>query len=252
MTEAEAELERLRVENELLRTQLRAAESECRVLHSLATGSAASGAGVRRGITTRVEIGSRERMARLEHTVDVLEAYVAWRAGFDCYGCDYSDGPPGNDGQKCEVCAAEAALERVRSWRWGGSTETPSRRFEGAMYGRILAGWDPRETKMHRAWAEFMPKYATDPDRLLALVLTDRSVPVPGALFEPPLDWPTPRDWYVATSVVQWLATTVGSSILQQAGWKYTQEDEDRAYRDAKRAASSASHTDAAMGAPTR
>lgn len=238
MIEAElAELEQLRSENELLRSQLQATEAECRALHSIVASRAHDGAGAssRRGSVTRVEIGSRERMAMLEHTVDVLEAFVTWRAQYDCYGCEYGDGPPGNDGQKCERCAAEAALLRVRAWRYGGSAELPSRRFEGAMYRRIVAGWDPRETKIHRAWAEFMPGYSSNPDRLLALVLTDRSVGT--SVFEPPLDWPTPRDWYVATSVVQWLATTVGSTILEKAGWKYTQHDEDRGTIEAKRAA---------------
>lgn len=29
----------------------------------------------------------------------------------------------------------------------------------------------------------------------------------------------TPRDWYVASSIVRWLATNVGSCILRDAGW---------------------------------
>lgn len=157
------------------------------------------------------------------------------------YRVERTDGSsePGGKHHECvyfvlDVTHDEHAIAALRAY-YGGSAEIPSRRFEGAMYRRIVAGWDPRETKIHRAWAEFMPRYSSDPDRLLALVLTDRSVGT--SVFEPPLDWPTPRDWYVATSVVQWLATTVGSTILEKAGWKYTQHDEDRGTIEAKRAA---------------
>jgi len=37
------------------------------------------------------------------------------------------------------------------------------------------------------------------------------------------------RDWYVATSVIQWLATNVGMTVLEAAGFKYQQWTQDMA-----------------------
>lgn len=54
------------------------------------------------------------------------------------------------------------------------------------------------------------------PDHLLALVLKQE-------------ESPSARDWFVATSVVQWLATNVGMSVLEAAGFKYQQSDQDEA-----------------------
>lgn len=224
-TTDESSNEALRVENALLRDHLTAAEAECRALHGIVESLTLNTRAGRRPTIARVEIGSRERMAMLEHTVDVLDSLAQGLAEWSCYQDD-------DDPCSCASCRAEAALTTVRAWRYGGSTEVPSRRFEGAMYRRVTSGWDPRETKIHRAWANYMG--AQSADRSLALVLTDRSIGI-GGLFEGPLNWPTPRDWYVATSVVQWLATNVGSSILDKAGWKYTQWDEDRAAIEAKR-----------------
>ena len=211
------ELDALRAENEQLRANLRATERECEILHSLHAARSAGGPVVARS----VQIGSRERMAMLEHAIDVLDGFAREMASYDCYGCEPDS--------LCKPCRAEAALAAIPAWRYDGAAGSPARRFEGAMHYRTSNGWNPREAKIHAAWKKHMELYGDD--RTLGLILSDRS---PGPL-EGPCDWPTPRDWYVATSIVQWLATNCGSSILEAAGWKYTKWDEDRALLDERR-----------------
>ncbi len=67
---------------------------------------------------------------------------------------------------------------------------------------------------MHAAWMKLLT--SKDPDHLLTQILDDKSAP-------------SARDWYVATSVVQWLATSVGMTVLEAAGFKYQQWEQDRA-----------------------
>jgi hypothetical protein len=55
-----------------------------------------------------------------------------------------------------------------------------------------------------------------DPDHLLSQILKDDHIP-------------SARDWYVATSVIQWLATNVGMTVLEAAGFKYQQWEQDSA-----------------------
>jgi hypothetical protein len=217
------EIDRLRVENESLRGHLRAAERECEILHSLNGGRAAVRQMGERTVQI-VQIESRERMAMLERTVDILDGFAQQIASYDCYGCEPDS--------LCTPCRATAALDAVPAWRFNGSTEMPTRRFEGSMHDRVTSGWDLRETKIHRAWTAFMTGHGRGPDHMLGLVLTARSGGI--GVFDGPIEWPTPRDWYVATSVVQWLATTVGSSIIES--------DEDRVAREATRAAASHDH----------
>ncbi len=243
MTSAEIEVEILRGEVEQLRNDLAATDRVVAVLQSLTSGRHASDATSKSHRSPPpIQIGSRERMDMLERALDVLDGFAQGMAQDDCYGdCDDDDCD-----RKCQPCRARDALEAAGEWRLGGSTTTPSRWFsshtggaskiEGAMHYRTLNGWDPRETKIHAAWAKYMGRWGAD--RALGLILTDRQ---PGAssglggIDFSVRDWPTPRDWYVATSVVQWLATAVGSSILQEAGWKYMHYDEDRKAYEAKR-----------------
>ena len=49
-------------------------------------------------------------------------------------------------------------------------------------------------------------------DRLLAMILDQEGYT------------PSPRDWFVATSVVQWLATNVGMNVIERAGFVYKHE----------------------------
>jgi hypothetical protein len=220
------EVAALRAEVEQLRADLRATERECEILHSLNNGIA-SRSGNRTVSRPPVQIGSRERMAMLEHAIELLDGFVREAATYDCY--DYDCGKNDEGECLCTPCRAKSIVETIADWRYGGSPTTPSRRFEGAMHYRTSNGWNPREAKIHTAWAKYMG--TRGPDRVLGLILTDRSPGQPEGI----RDWPSARDWYVATSIVQWLATNCGSSILQEAGWKYTKYDEDRMSLDAMR-----------------
>lgn len=120
--------------------------------------------------------------------------------------CEYYDDRP--KPCDCPRCVAIAALEAAKNWR-----------FHGALYERTQSEHWPRETKMHAAWmklANGSGRAGNDPDQLLTQILKDDHVP-------------SSRDWYVATSVIQWLATNVGMTVLEAAGFKYQQWDQDRA-----------------------
>lgn len=127
-----------------------------------------------------------------------------WRIAHrgDCDYYDESDRPKPCD---CPRCTALAALEASKSWR-----------FHGALFERIHSGHWPREAKMHAAWMKLATSNSGGPDTLLSHILRDDHVP--GA-----------RDWYVATSVIQWLATSVGMTVLEGAGFSYQQHEQDRA-----------------------
>ena len=119
--------------------------------------------------------------------------------------CEYYDEKSQPKPCDCPRCVAIAALESAKNWR-----------FHGALYERTQRGHWPRESKMHAAWMKLATAGREDPDHLLSQILKDdRS--------------PSARDWYVATSVIQWLATNVGMTILEAAGFKYEQWDQDRA-----------------------
>jgi hypothetical protein len=104
----------------------------------------------------------------------------------------------------CPRCVAIAALEAAKNWR-----------FYGALYERTQSGHWPRETKMHAAWMK-LASQNRDPDMLLSQILKEDHAP-------------SARDWYVATSVIQWLATNVGMTVLEAAGFKYQQYEQDMA-----------------------
>lgn len=104
----------------------------------------------------------------------------------------------------CPRCAAERALVMANDWR-----------YQGAHPDRLVTM--SRERKIVEAWRNDVD------DHRLAQILDEQTIP-------------TPRDWYVATSVVQWLATNVGMEVLRIAGFTYTQWDADRAEREAAEA----------------
>ena len=104
----------------------------------------------------------------------------------------------------CPRCLAIVALESAKSWR-----------FHGAHYERTQKDHWPREAKMHASWMKLATSNR-DPDQLLSNILKEDHVP-------------SARDWYVATSVIQWLATNVGMTVLEAAGFKYQQWDQDMA-----------------------
>ena len=129
-----------------------------------------------------------------------------WRIAHrgDCeYYDDTSSQPKPCD---CSRCVARAALEAAKNWR-----------FHGAHHERIEKDHWPREKKMHAAWMKLANGNQGGPDRLLEkAILNDDSAP-------------SARDWYVATSVIQWLATNVGMTVLEGAGFKYQQWEQDAA-----------------------
>lgn len=122
----------------------------------------------------------------------------------DCCRVDEPDNPSPCE---CPTCLANAALAGEEDWRFMG--RSPERRDSM-----------PREAALHAAWRHYFERSAgsangtTAPmDELLAQILgfDDR-------------DEITERDWYVATTVVQWLATNVGQCVLLDAGYAHTPE----------------------------
>ena len=129
-----------------------------------------------------------------------------WRIGRrgDCEY--YDDGKNQPKPCDCPRCVAVAALEAAKNWR-----------FHGAHHERIEKDHWPREKKMHAAWVKLAKGNQGGPDHLLQkAILNEDSAP-------------SARDWYVATSVIQWLATNVGMTVLEGAGFKYQQWEQDAA-----------------------
>jgi hypothetical protein len=127
--------------------------------------------------------------------------------------CEYYDDKKSRPSPcDCAPCMAKAAFEAAKNWR-----------FHGSHHARTQGDQFPREAKMHAAWMKLANSNQGGADHLLAKgILNDGSAP-------------SARDWYVATSVIQWLATSVGMSILEAAGFKYQQHDQDRAVEDRRR-----------------
>lgn len=118
-------------------------------------------------------------------------------------GCEYACSEERTSPCDCPHCVASAALEAGRNWR-----------FHGSHWERTQRGYWPREVKMQAAWMKLAT--SSDPDYLLTQILNDTTAP-------------SARDWYVATSVIQWLATNVGMTVLEAAGFKYQQWEQDMA-----------------------
>lgn len=131
-----------------------------------------------------------------------------WRVAHNRGECDYYDNEKSRPTPcDCVRCVAIAALEAAKNWR-----------FHGAHYSRTQHGHWPREAKMQAAWMKIATSNR-DPDDVLSRILKDDHAP-------------SARDWYVATSVIQWLATTVGMTVLEAAGFKYQQWEQDMADGD--------------------
>lgn len=119
--------------------------------------------------------------------------------------CYREDDPNNPSPCECPICVAKAALEGEEDWRFQGYS--PQRRLTM-----------PREMAMVEAWKHYFKNSAGSSngtsapmDKILAQILGVEQ------------DTVTERDWYVATSIVQWLATNVGQRILSDAGYTYTQ-----------------------------
>jgi hypothetical protein len=102
----------------------------------------------------------------------------------------------GDPGCTCPVCVAKKALAIDREIEW---------RFVSHLdYRRATM---PRERDIVEAWKAYLktPR-PIRPDLVMSQIIGDE---------------PSVRDWYVATSVIQWLATNCGMSVLEAAGFKY-------------------------------
>lgn len=96
---------------------------------------------------------------------------------------------------QCPVCVARRALETETEWRYVGNHEH-RRQF------------NPREAAIAHAWRRYMQGIGTGvPDAKLRQILGVEEV--------------TARDWVIATTIIQWLATNVGSALLHEAGYRY-------------------------------
>ena len=120
--------------------------------------------------------------------------------------CARADDPDNTTPCECAVCIAKAALEGEEEWRFVGYH--PERR-------RSL----PRELAIHAAWKRYFTRVASQAngtsaplDSILAKILGVASA-----------NDVTERDWFVATTIVQWLATNVGQCVLFDAGYEYEQ-----------------------------
>ncbi len=110
---------------------------------------------------------------------------------------------PREPGRPCEcaTCIAKAALENEEDWRFLGWN--PERRFSM-----------PRELAIVEAWKHYFKHGggkatggSAPMDKMLADILGIDADSIDA------------RDWYVATTVVQWLATNVGQCVLDDAGY---------------------------------
>ena len=117
--------------------------------------------------------------------------------------CSRYDEPDRDEPCDCPHCVAKAALEGEEDWRFMGYS--PERR-------RTM----PRELAIVDAWKHYFKQSSGSStggsgpmDQILAKILNVDT------------DSITERDWYVATSIVQWLATNVGQCVLFDAGYVY-------------------------------
>jgi len=101
----------------------------------------------------------------------------------------------------CAICVAKAALENEGDWRFLGWN--PDRRFSMPRELAIVEAW-----KHYFKWSGGKATGGSAPmDKMLAEILGVDADSIDA------------RDWYVATTVVQWLATNVGQCVLDDAGY---------------------------------
>ncbi len=108
----------------------------------------------------------------------------------------------GEPGCTCPVCVAKQALATEDAIDW---------RFISHMdYRRSTM---PRERDIVEAWKAYLKRAGSGPESRPDMTMSQ----IIG-------DEPSVRDWYVATSVIQWLATNCGMLVLEAAGFKYDWE----------------------------
>jgi hypothetical protein len=131
-----------------------------------------------------------------EDLVNALEIFVQ---DTDCTGQYDDDTREEGEDCTCARCHAEEVLKKRKSWR-----------FRGALAERRRT--NPRERKIMEAWEKFCGDHG---DHILKQVFRESADP-------------SARDWFVVASFLQWLGTNVGMSILEAAGFRYRDFDEDR------------------------
>ena len=102
---------------------------------------------------------------------------------------------------QCPIHVARRALSTEQATDW---------RFVSFMDYRRQT--NPRENDIVEAWKAYLRQErgtGHDADRIMSQVIGDA---------------PSVRDWFVATSVIQWLATNCGMSVLERAGFRYDWE----------------------------
>lgn len=113
--------------------------------------------------------------------------------------CMHSDHPDDEPPCSCPVCVAKRALATETSWRYIGN------------HVQRLAT-SPREAKIMEAWKRYFSSVGSGtPDHQLSQII---GMP------------PTVRDWLVASTVVQWLATNVGQCILSEADYHHIRPED--------------------------
>lgn len=113
--------------------------------------------------------------------------------------CLYDDEGLGEGPKNCNcpVHVAKRALATEEQLDW---------RFDSYLAYRRNSM--PRELAIVEAWKAYLKRKPGQgsPDSTMSAIIGDE---------------PSVRDWYVATSVIQWLATNCGMSVLDAAGFKY-------------------------------
>ncbi len=106
------------------------------------------------------------------------------------------DGGAGQPDCQCPVHTAKRALVTEDAVDWRFSSHMDFRR-----------NTMPRERDIVDAFRDYLKRQGGgSPDVKLSQIIGDD---------------PSVRDWYVAVSVVQWLATNCGMSVLDRAGFRY-------------------------------
>lgn len=136
---------------------------------------------------------NHERDAQVDRQLSAMTNALRVIASYgDCLHEDHPD--PNEPLCSCPVCVAKRALNADSDWR-----------FRGAHEYRLLR--NPRELMIIEAWKRYMrggDSTATPDAKLQRLLDLD----------------PTPRDWYVASTIVQWMGTNVGGALVEEAGFR--------------------------------